>query len=102
MRAGDVAARTTLRSALGAIDNAEAVEAPVASPSDGEYVAGAALGVGAAEASRRQLSEADIREILQREVSERLDAAQGYDDSGQPEAATRLRAEAKVLSAYLP
>jgi uncharacterized protein YqeY len=84
-----------LRSALAAIENAEAV--PLESPT----VVGA-IGVGAAEAERRQLSEEDVRAIVDHERRDRLTAAQEYERLGRNEVATRLRAEAAVLETYLP
>lgn len=103
MRARDTTAVAALRSALAAIDNAEAITVadPRALAADGEYVAGAALGVGATEATRRSLTEADVVRLLQAEAGERRAAARDYLAARQPGAAERLEAEAAVLERYL-
>ncbi|WP_238412276.1 GatB/YqeY domain-containing protein [Saccharothrix deserti] len=89
---------------MAAIDNAEAV--PTDHSLDGvtgnEHVAGAASGLGAAEAERRHLTEADLRSIVENEIRERSVAAEEYDRLGRTDLADRLRAEAEVLSRYLP
>jgi uncharacterized protein YqeY len=98
----DQVAVTALRSALAAIDNAEAV--PVDHPLnvvDNGHVAGAAVGLGAAEVDRRHLTEADLHTIVAREVSERSTTAEQYERLGRNDAAGRLRAEAEVLRRYL-
>jgi uncharacterized protein YqeY len=102
LKARDQVAVTALRSALAAIDNAEAVPAdhPSSSFSGNEHVAGAAS-LGATEAARRDLTEADLRSIVEQEVRERAVAAQEYEQLGRDEHAQRLRAEAEVLSRYL-
>jgi uncharacterized protein len=103
LKAGNRVAVTALRSTLAAIDNAEAV--PVDHPLDGvtgnEHVAGAATGLGAAEAERRHLTEADVRSIVESEVRERSAAAEEYERLDRTDLAERLRAEAQVLSRYL-
>lgn len=61
------------RSALGAIDNAEAVPLPA------DQVAGAvemaALGPGSSDVPRRTLSEAEVEDIVLAEAREREEAA---------------------------
>jgi uncharacterized protein YqeY len=113
LKARDRVAITALRSALAAIDNAEAV--PVEQPLDSaaldslaldgaagdEHVAGAATGVGAAEAERHHLTEADVRAIVANEVRERSVAALEYEQLGRNDVAERLRSEAEVLSRHL-
>ena len=108
LKARDDVAITALRSALAAIDNAEAVPADhrsdgvaVDSAAGNEHVAGAATGVGAAEAERRHLTEADMRAIVENEVRERSAAAQEYKQLGREDVAERLRSEAEVLSLHL-
>jgi uncharacterized protein YqeY len=101
LKARDRVAVSALRSALAAIDNAEAVPAPDARMSSSEHVAGAAVGVGSAEAARRELTPDDLHAIVAAEVAERVDAATGYARSGRQDAADRLRAEADVLRRYL-
>jgi uncharacterized protein len=101
MKARDRRAVAALRSTLAAIDNAEAVDATQAPPAGEGEIAGAALGVGAAEVERRTLTAAETEAIVRREVAERETAAQAYERAGQSPHADRLRAEAELLSAYL-
>ena len=62
LKARDAGAVSALRSALGAIGNAEAVDPGPAQPAGAGsvHVAGAVAGLGAGEAGRRQLTEADV------------------------------------------
>jgi uncharacterized protein len=90
---------SALRSALSAIDNAETPDdARVDAPSSGT-IAGGVVGL-AAEVARRELSDAEIRELLRAEVDERLAAARQIDASHTELAAT-LRAGAAVLTDLL-
>ena len=101
MRAKDDAAVSALRSALAALDNAEAVDAAgPAGPVVATHprLAGTAVGVGAAEVERRSLTEDEQRAVLQAEIDERLSAAAQSDLGGRPDRAERLRAEAAVLA----
>jgi uncharacterized protein YqeY len=100
LKARDQAAAAALRSALAAIDNAQAVEAPPP-PCTGGVVAGAVAGLGAGDAPRRQLSEGDIAAVVRAEVADRRAAAADYGRAGHVEAAARLTAEADVLAAHL-
>lgn len=86
---------SALRSALSAIDNAEAVEARVEAPSSAT-IAGGVVGLGAAEVARRELSDAHIRELMRAEIDERSTAANAVEAS-HTERAADLRAEAAVL-----
>jgi uncharacterized protein len=101
MKARDRQAVTTLRSTLAAIDNAEAVDVTQLPPAGEGVIAGAALGVGAAEVERRALTSAEAEAIVRREAAERQAAAQVYGRAGQSSPAERLRAEAELLSTYL-
>ena len=103
LRARDMVTVSALRSALGAIGNAEAVEPGAAAPTGtgSPHVAGAAAGVGAAEAQRRRLSAADIGQIVLEEARERERAARDYERAGHADRAGRLRREAQVLLAVL-
>jgi uncharacterized protein len=100
LRRRDSIAVAALRSALSAIGNAQAVSpaAPAAGPSS-EHLAGARAGLGAGEAPRRRLTAAQVEQVIQAEISERQQAARGYERAGQPGRAQRLRAEADVLAA---
>jgi uncharacterized protein len=102
MKARDAAAVAALRSALAAIDNAEAVE-PGPSPAAAGHadLAGTVAGLGAAEVERRHLQEAEVERIVQAEVADRRAAADAYERAGQAERAGRLRAEADVLGSHL-
>jgi uncharacterized protein YqeY len=109
LRARDMVAVSALRSALGAIGNAEAVEPGAAAPAGlgrpadpgSPQVAGAVAGLGAAEVARRSLSAAQIEQIVRAEAAEREDAARGYERAGRADPADRLRREAQLLLAVL-
>ena len=98
MKARDTAAVTAMRAALSAIDNAGAV-APTgeAGPLAEGPIAGAARGLGASEAERRTLDDDALATLVWAEVTDREDAARGYDDAGRGDHAERLRAEAAAL-----
>jgi uncharacterized protein YqeY len=99
MRARDTVAASALRSVLGAIGNAEAVPAPQAPASQigSAHIAGARAGLGAGEAQRRDLGDAEARAILRAEIEERLAAAADYERAGHGDRAARLRREAQAL-----
>ena len=69
-------------------------------PSSGT-IAGGVVGLGAAEVARRDLSDAQIRELVHAEIDERLTAARDFTAGGHTERAAMLRAEAAVLSGLL-
>ena len=93
LKVRDASTVSALRSALSAIDNAEAVEPGPAQPagSGSEHFAGAAAALGTAEAERRRLTEADVAAIVRAEAAEREAAAREYERSGHAEQAARLR-----------
>lgn len=93
LKARDSIAVAALRSAVSAIDNAEAV--------DQAHPRGPKLGVGAADVARRELSSRDVIEVVRAEATARLSAAEEFDRLGKPEHASRLRAEAVVLQSLL-
>jgi uncharacterized protein YqeY len=103
MRARDTLTVAAVRSALAAIDNAEAVDAAHGQPPGVEHpdLAGTVAGLRAAEAERRRLTGAQMEEIVRAEVADREAAARVYEDSGQPEQAERLRGEVRILGSYL-
>jgi uncharacterized protein YqeY len=102
LRARDTLSAAALRSALAAIGNAEAISPPSGPGAAGSrHVAGAAVGLGAGEAERRYLTEAEVGDIVQAEITERQDAASQYERAGQGDRAERLRREAGVLVAVL-
>jgi uncharacterized protein len=100
MKARDRVALGALRSALAAIDNAEAVEVD---PSAGRNLAIelTPIGPGAAEAQRRVLTEAEVEDIVRAEAAAREASAADFETAGRPERAEQLRAEARVLMACL-
>jgi uncharacterized protein len=98
IRARDPVAGSALRSALAARSNAEAVAAPARVTPPSEHVAGAMVGLGAGEVPRRQLTAAEVDDIVAAEVSDREAAAADFDRRGAAERAGRLRAEAAVLA----
>lgn len=92
---------SALRTALAAVDNAEAVAVPNAPmESASEHVAGAGIGVGSTETERRTLSIDEVRSLLRVQVQERVTEAELYDSYGRSEAAERLRREADALRKY--
>ena len=103
MRARDMITVSALRSALAAISNAEAVPVTVRAnpPPSSPHVARAVAGLGAAEVPRIGLGQAEISGIIRAEVTERLDAAAGFERSGRAARAARLRGEAEILAAII-
>ena len=75
-----------LRTTIGAIANAEAVDQPAANRT---------------EVPRRHLNADAVGAILQREIDEREVAADEYDAYGVGLEAERLRGEVMVLQHYL-
>ncbi|HEX7107054.1 MAG TPA: hypothetical protein VF218_13890 [Acidothermaceae bacterium] len=91
-----------MRTAIAAIDNAEAVEVthPTGTATS-EHFAGAQVGLGVTEADRRHLSINDVLEILRAQITERGVEADRYDSLGQSDAAARLHREADALRKYV-
>lgn len=79
MKAGNDIAKSTIRMTLSAITNAE---------------------VAGDEAI--ELSDDQVIKVLQSEVKKRQESAEVYEQAGRVEAAIKERAEAEVLSVYLP
>jgi uncharacterized protein YqeY len=101
MKARDRAAVSVLRSTLGAIENAEAVERPETGQRESLAIEQIAVGVGAAEVDRRVLTEDDVRGIVRAELAERESAVGAYERAGRSEYAERLRVEIDVLAPYV-
>jgi uncharacterized protein YqeY len=102
LRARDTLARSVLRSALSAIDNASAV-APgpaAAAVAGGPHFAGTVAGLGAGDTGRRRLGEAEIEDIVRAEIAGRQAAARTYDQTGHRDQAARLRREADLLRPF--
>jgi uncharacterized protein YqeY len=103
IKARDHTTTRALRSALSAIENAEATEV-IRDPrvaTGSEYIAGSTAGLGAAEVERRVLSESDVHALIQAQVDERLLATEEYERCSRGDLAGQLRAEADVLRRYL-
>ena len=78
LKAQDRVTVAALRSALTALDNAGAVEAPAARAEGSEHIAGTTAGVGSTDIARRVLSEDDVRTILRSVADEHSRAAGEY------------------------
>jgi uncharacterized protein len=92
---------SALRSALSVIDNTETPDDVVVNASSSGTIAGGVAGLGAAEVARRELSDAQIRDLLRREVDERLAAAHQVTGGGHTERAATLLAAAAILTDLL-
>lgn len=79
MKARDEVTLATLRMALTAVTTAE--------------VAGT---------EQRELSDAEVLDVLTREAKKRREAAEAFDAAGRADLAARERAEGEVLARYLP
>ncbi len=88
MKARDREAVAALRSALARVSNAEAVH--VDSVPRAGAIEQARVGAGAADAPRRELTEDDVRGIVEAEVAENDHAAQHFTDIGRPDDAARV------------
>lgn len=91
MKARDGARARVLRSALAAIDNAGAVEAPAQVVGD----------VGYGDVPRRPLDAAQARALLEEEILEREVGVTEYQRVNRPDEAETLRAEIATLRTYL-
>jgi uncharacterized protein len=124
MKARDRPAVTALRSALAAIDNAEAYD-PDEALAEGSYdvlepagwepadpdaddvdaahpgFVGTVAGVGATEVERRSLTPKQVEGIVRAEIETREVAATVLEGVGKHEHAVRLRAEMKVLLSHV-
>jgi len=102
LKARDTDAVSALRTAIAAIDNAQAVPATAPSPATASaHVAGATSGAGSAEAPRRQLGCGEPHDILRAQIAEHSREADQYQRLGRAEAAERLRRQARTRNAYL-
>jgi uncharacterized protein YqeY len=109
MKERDTVAAAGLRSALAAISNAEAVPLPATSPGprarpapqSSPHFAGAVAGLGAAEVSRREVTEDEAAAIAAAEAAARRAAARDYQAAGHADRAGRLRREAQAIESAL-
>lgn len=102
LRERDRAGAATLRSTLAALDNAEAVptgggRGPVTST----HVAGAAIGVGAAEAERLLLTDRDERDLVGDEIRGLREAERLYAEVGEVARASEAGRNAALLGEVL-
>lgn len=51
---------------------------------------------------RRELSDAEVTAVIEKQVKQRKESAQAFDQAGRSEQAAAERAEIEVLSVYLP
>ncbi len=86
MRAGDALRRDVLRSLLTAISNAEI----------------ARVNVKDEAATRQELGDTDVLDVIQKQVKQRRESAEEYRKGGRDELAAREEAESEILTAYLP
>ena len=93
MSAKDKTTVAVLRTTLAALSNAEAVGAEGSRP---------AVGAFANEVARKELDEADVRGIVERERAELEASAAEYVAVGEDDEAASLRAQIAVLDRYLP
>ena len=92
-----------IRSALGAIDNAEAVDTTVSADQIDmtSTIAGAVAGAGSTEVRRRTLDDAQIAALLRAEIDDRLGAADEYRTAGAADRADLLSTEARVIGQFI-
>ena len=103
MKARQPEAVAVLRTALAAIDNAQAVALPPDRPaSTSAHIAGARSGAGSAEVPRRSLDPGELHAILRGQVAELTCEADRYAALSRTAQARRLRDQARLLAAYLP
>jgi uncharacterized protein YqeY len=109
MKERDTVAMSALRSALGAIANAEAVPvasahppaAPPVPPSENVPIAGSVAGLAGAEVSRRVLTEEEANAIAAAEAADRRAAARDYRAAGHADRADRLLYQAQAIESAL-
>lgn len=96
MRERDQTRVRAIRTAMGAIANAEAPPIGTdARRSSDEPVVGQLV-----EHVRTELTDADLQQILAAEVADRHDTAEQFEAHGRAEEAAQVRAEAEVIDRY--
>jgi hypothetical protein len=102
LKARDAEALAAFRTAIAAIDNAEAIATTdTRRPVTSADIAGASSGVGSTEAVRQSLSLSHLRDIVREQITEYAREADRYDALGQPDAAHRLRHRARILADHV-
>lgn len=101
MKARDAITIKTLRSLISEIDNAGAVvvEEPKIMPMSGG-IAGATDGIGSSEVPRKELSEKDIKKIIQREIDEITKTIELVEQHSQLDT-NQFIEQIKILRKYL-
>lgn len=102
LKARDTETVAALRTAIAAIDNAEAVDtSALSAPTQDGPLAGATAGLGSSEVARRVLTSAAVQSVLSALIAEYLDEAEQYVSAGHSESAEVLRRQAELLRGYL-
>ena len=101
LKARDRTAISALRAALGALDNAEVADPAAAPPMESGVIAGGVAGLGAGEVARRELSDAEQRDLLRAEVIKWRAVAEQFERAGRPDDAQQQHAQADVVSRLL-
>jgi uncharacterized protein YqeY len=86
MRAGEAVRRDVVRSLLTAINNAEI----------------ARVNVKDENASRRELAEDDVLEVVQKQAKQRRESIEEYKKANRADLVHRETAELEIISGYLP
>jgi uncharacterized protein YqeY len=96
MQTGSSLTIKAVRGLLAAVDNAQAV------PVGGAHIRYTVLPFGhnLSEVPRRILTKGDIEILIEKEINDRNDTAATLECCGRPEAASTLRAEAKIVARY--
>jgi uncharacterized protein YqeY len=92
MKDRDSVAVDVLRALMSAIDNAGAV--PVTKPAS-------PMPQTSAEAPRRELSAAEVQQVLRAEAAERQVAVADYERRGLRAEAARLQAQRRIITGFL-
>ncbi|MBI5288658.1 MAG: GatB/YqeY domain-containing protein [Chloroflexi bacterium] len=86
MRAGEAVRRETLRSILAAVRNTELARVNVKDES----------------ASRQELVDSDVLDVLQKQAKQRRESIEEYKKAARQDLVDRETAELAIISAYLP
>jgi len=97
----DTIAVKTIRSLMSAIDNAGAVEVetPSTMPMAGG-IAGATDGLGSSEVPRKELSDEDMRQIIEEEIGEINTTIELLENHSHPQVAELIK-QKELLKNYL-